>query len=112
MPLNLGLSIFNKAVRDGNPATGFIDFVEEFGTHYIGSAHFGSSFYFEKRFNSRSKNKNQQTDREKCVIEGSKDCIGGGLSVGNVGGNVKTCSKDFENRCSVNLDGNLICSAI
>ena len=114
MPLHIGLSLFNKAVRDRNSEAGFINFVKYYGTHYKGEAEFGSSFYFEKWFNSRSRNKSQQTDRERCVAEGSKNCGGGNLSMLGVSAHAQACSEDFEDRCSVTLVRNiyLIYSAI
>ena len=77
-------------------------------------ADFGSGFYFEKRFNSRSKDESQQTEREWCVRKGTRTCPGGGVSALGVGVHGTECTKDFDARCSVTLVGNmfLIYSAI
>ena len=59
----------------------FKSFVETFGTHYVKHAKFGAKLYYEKKYNSRSRNSEEKNDRNDCTVSSAKGCVEGSIPI-------------------------------
>ena len=89
------------------------EFIHEFGTHFMQETKLGASLTYERRFETRSENKEQNSDRSQCVkLEASASVQGGYSSAGlgvaasaSVDSMKKTCGDENEKSKFENKDG-------
>ena len=59
-----------------------VKFIKDFGTHYMIESDLGFAIRYEERFASRSVDKEEEKEREKCSGFGVEACVGAKASAG------------------------------
>ena len=57
----------------------FIEFVKDYGTHYMKKTSLGSKLIFEKQFSSFSNSYEQESERQNCIAASARGSLGGGV---------------------------------
>ena len=57
----------------------FLEFLNDFGTHYLKSTYLGTKLIFEKRFTKQANSVESESSRNKCVSDSAHASLGGGV---------------------------------
>ena len=95
----------NDATQQCNPMekdlkNAFVEFVKNFGTHYMKEAEMGATIYYEKRFTAKSKSTNVAKIRKECVANAARGCTGGSLGIAFFSAKAQTCTGNSQKDCT------------
>ena len=93
--------------HNGTREAAFVDFVSEFGTHYMKKTTMGAELIYERRFTNIAKTLEDRMKRQRCVKSAARASVSGGFKppiVSNIGGSAGVNYTHEESACKINND--------